>query len=1592
MITNIDKFSNLRFITSSIDPGQLTGKVLKDAQNSIIINTYSGHIGIFVCDGEGNIQRATAEFSNDFNIDGNVASISGAVNELKQQIKDLRDAFNSLSKNGGSVHVPLVTNPPLPKPISVALSPSNVTISDNNVVEVIITTTYDKNFRFPSDIIEPSISTGGTGIMHDVSPYSKQNNVCQHKLRLSKNSNAERNNTITVSVGNVQATLGVTVTKPNDVYAKITKIRTSVDNIVFNNDNTTATITVQKDLSEGIRDDDNRLKTQIIQSDGITVDRVEYTATADTYYISPSGGNGSIKFGVKDENFNSGVNNITVGVVDKRTVVSPSPSVTPTVPSVQKSLRRISKVTVNNGEPITINGGTTKEFGYTITYNGRPEETITDANTDNIDIASNSVVTVEVDKKRNKIRFTANRTFDDKSPTFNVMSNNTKVGEIKVNVARNVVQRISNVTVNGGNPVTITAGTPATVDYTVTYNGDVPDSNTDNIEIASKEGITVTVDSTNKKIKFTTPDNLADKSDVNFIVTSNSKPVGEITVGVTALPLRRITKVTVNSGNPVTITAIKGATVNYTIDKYKGERLDGKEDNITVVTNSDITATVDTKTKKITFTTQNKLGAEAVKFNVMSNDEKVGEITVGIIALPLRRITEVTVNTTNSVQFKAGTDTVVNYTVTYNGDPEHTNSDGKEDNIEISSTPDIGVGINKTNKKIMFTTEATLGARSNVDFIVTSNGERVGEFTVDVTAQEPQRISEVRVNDGNPVTITAGTDKVVSYEIVNYKGELPDKNTGVIAVASKDGIKATVDNTNKTITFRLEHDVISAKSVNFDVISNGERVGTITVNVRYNIVLKGRALEKPMIVVQNRRVALSDLATITGPRGGTLKYRSDLALENLNNELQFTGNENKEGTVTLYVDEDKTVEKSFNVKLYKFADPEIYPITEGLTDNNILESKLPLKLGVRFPSDITFVNDNRLTKEITWSARNDAGNSNFVPTITEVEDQNAKFIAPKNSDYVINATVVYKYNNNIVYTRTIDKHIFVSKNPVRRPTRVTLSSNDIQVTAGDSTRIQYTIDDWTGIDTDTKTYNISVGPIDGNTNEIVGATVHSGDNQIVIGSKTTTTNKTVKFGIFNADNTKIGEFTVHVAAVSKHGLILKEGIVTPLVLFKGNTIYPENLVTITSPYNKDNEKLVVTAPDFSIDTYYRPTIHEDVTRSGTIKIHFSDDADTHIDISAQQYKRPWVTINEGDQTIISGKEKKFTVTYHIDSDNIDERTRDDFRYEIEWSVTNNIGTISKDGKFTSTTVGKGTIEAKVKHFKLNNVIYTQTLTINVTVTPSQEVDYVLTGSTTPVEINQFTKPISKDIYITAYTRDKKTGEINTVKPNYRLDFSNGGTGNDDSINVYLTKTERQNEYKLVIASATQDVLEAKNLRAANGNLVLVNGTSTLTIPFVKNYDSPINGISLKNSTVVIRNTDTTATIEGQVNYRNTSNSVYRRSWDGSTTQMSDLGAIRVVLENWNKYLNNKHNNWKQPIKKTIYNNGKFEIELTREYDQLESGYETKVMIYSEVDPSWSREVHLIYWNDNGDNSLIEPTVSPTPDVPTGNTSGSTPRP
>lgn len=1610
MIANIDKFSNLRFITSSIDPGQLTGKVLKDAKNSIIINTYSGHIGIFVCDGEGNIQRATAEFSNDFNIDGNVASISGAVNELKQQIKDLRDAFNSLSNNGGSVHVPLVTNPPLPKPISVALSPSNVTISDNNVVEVIITTTYDKNFRFPSDIIEPSISTGATGIMHDVSPYSKQNNVCQHKLRLSKNRNAERNNTIIVSVGNLQATLGVTVTKPNDVYAKITKIRTSVDNIVFNNDNTTATITVQKDLSEGIKDD-NHLKTQIIQSDGITVDRVEYTSTADTYYISPSGGNGSIKFGVKDENFNSGVNNITVRLVDKRTVVSPSPSVTPTVPSVQKALKRISKVTVNNNEPVSIKAGTIKTVKYTVTYNGNEEETITDSNTDNIDIASNGEITVEVDNKTKTITFTTPRTLSAKQVDFTVTSNGEIVGAIHVNVTALAIQRISKVTVNGNtgvaNSVQFKAGTPTTVNYTVDYVGELPDNDTNNVEIiASKDGIEATLDATNKTISFHTERTLGNKN-VDFDITSNKKVVGTIHVNVTALLIRRITNVTVNTTNSVQFKAGTDTTVDYTVT-YNGSAedtiTDGNTDNIEIASTPDILVGINTGVKKIMFSTQNNLGAKHVDFTVTSNGEIVGTVNVDVTAQEPQRISEVRVNDNKPVNITAGTDKKVSYDIiAYRGELPDNNTD----NIEIvSQDSNITVNVDKTNKTITFTTPRTLSKQSHT-FNVTCNGNKVGTVNVNVTALPLRRITEVIVNGNRPVSIAAGYGTTVDYTVTyngNEKETITDANTNNIKIVSKDNINVVLDPGRKKITFRLEHDVITPKSVNFDVISNSERVGTITVNVRYNIVLKNGLGENPMILVQNRSVALSTLANITGTHG-TLKYKSSVfALEDADGYLRFTENENKEGTVTLYVKEDPSVEKSFTVKMYKVSEAEIYAAGKDLT-SGVLQHELPLQLDTRFTdSGVTFFNDtDTFRKEVTWSVENAPSIPNFVATITNT----GLFSTNSPSRYNITAIVTYKANGREVYRESTFKQITVSKDELRRPRFISLDPDSIEITAGTSKEIRYSITSYKGSDTtDGKQDTITVKPKNSQDNQSVDITVMLGDNKIRITPKVTNEDKTITLGIYDADNNEVRNFDVKIKGVQEHGLVLKKGVVTPIVLFNGNTIYPDNLVTITNSYNKDNEKLVVTSSDIFNGTYASPTIHEDVTKSGTIRIHFLDDANTYIDIPVQQYKLRTVSFNNAPLEVILDTPTEFTLKMDIDPKITDSGIRKKFGYKVtSWYVTNEddtinnqIGTIN-NGVFRAHEQKKCKVKADIVYLFGDKEVGNDTIVKDITVIASNNQNYSLFATTfgvnDKVEINQFTTPLSQTIEIASYILDGETIKSST-KPSIEVITTNGAP--KGTINVYLT--ENGDKYNLTIASATHSKENSKTLKGTSGVVKLTVGKGStnkreLEIPFVKHYDSPISGISIDgNSTVVIRSTDKykSATISGTIRYNDKVKSVLQRDDNGHINTTYNLSGVTAQLGEWNKP-NPKDNKWNEwTIGEISSGYGRFSIPVSVKQLAEESGYESKLMVYSEADPSWNQEVHLVYWKENGDNSLIEPTVSPTPDVPTGNTSGSTQRP
>lgn len=120
--------------------------------------------------------------------------------------------------------------------------------------------------------------------------------------------------------------------------------------------------------------------------------------------------------------------------------------------------------------------------------------------------------------------------------------------KVTVTAVNSTSKRISNVTVNGLNLVKIQAGIPATVNYTVTYNGELEDGNTNDFNIVPSnaessyaiggnnsvtiDGIDITVDKTNKTIAFHTESNLGAK-EVELEVLSNSNVVGMFTVNVT---------------------------------------------------------------------------------------------------------------------------------------------------------------------------------------------------------------------------------------------------------------------------------------------------------------------------------------------------------------------------------------------------------------------------------------------------------------------------------------------------------------------------------------------------------------------------------------------------------------------------------------------------------------------------------------------------------------------------------------------------------------------------------------------------------------------------------------------------------------------------------------------------------------------------------------------------------------------------------------------------------------------------------------------------------------------------------------------------
>lgn len=250
-----------------------------------------------------------------------------------------------------------------------------------------------------------------------------------------------------------------------------------------------------------------------------------------------------------------------------------------------------------------------------------------------------------------------------------------------------------------------------------------------------------------------------------------------------------------------------------------------------------------------------------------------------------------------------------------------------------------------------------------------------------------------------------------------------------------------------------------------------------------------------------------------------------------------------------------------------------------------------------------------------------------------------------------------------------------------------------------------------------------------------------------------------------------------------------------------------------------------------------------------------------------------------------------------------------------------------------------------------------------------------------MEINQFN--ITNKIGVSADVILTSTRNGNYEVPNVEVITNNGAP--KATINYYLTRVEGTNNCKLTIASATHSTTNGQNLKGATGIVKLTVGKGSrneqnVEIPFVKNYDSPIERITTSSNKVVIRNTEQFATISGQIHYKGTKPDTIWERTDNGLEQTHDLAAIDVQLYKWsNLDTNRRYDDW--TIEKTIDNSyDMFTIKATRKfYDHAEDGYESKVRIYSKVDPSCYTDVHLVYLNDNGDNSLIETgTPSPTP--------------
>ena len=1505
----IAPFTKLRFVSSNLPPTSIiTNQPIETAKNSIIFNTYEGTTGIFMCDEHGYVKRITAEFNpKNFSITNNLASIHPDVlADLKQQIiGDLKRELGSVGNTGGTnnSHTSTLTVTEIGNTDAVSLS----AINKKNATAVIYVT-YS-GFVNTSDVdnnlaLRLTVKDGGVpqGLSVDVGkPTTYGANQLRYPVTINYLSDPKKaENTVTLQAGNIEANIGVSVTRSSDQPARVISIRADVSSLDFSDDkDAVKTVTVSKMLSTGYRDISS-LKLSATTLQNVIVDHIDYYEDHDVFHVkldpSVNGSvNGSITIGAEDTKYNTNVRNITIPVSYTAATVPDTPKPTPK-PTPEPVLKRISSITVNNGQSIEITAGTPKTVNYTVKYTGELE----DSNTDNLDIASKDGVTVEISKQNKTITFTTTSDLGVKQVSFDVMSNGTNIGQFRVNVEakRRIVLKGPALS----NPMVVF--NDRTASGNIAYNDYILLT-----ELASVEGATGTIEVKPDTFGY----NAAHKDRLDVTDSLLDDTLSAVTLYVKEDPTVMAT---------------------FNVQHYKHPIPVLNKESLTVPT-----------------------GGDPIQFTIRWSNSPA---------------------CVNQSKFR--------YEVEWSLEGDNV---GTVSNTGLFSATNAGAG-RLVAKVVCYwdghkIVETTLNATITVQAVV-------------VTPKPvPMHISSVTVNGTNVVELQAGQSKTVSYT-ADYTGTVTDANTDNIDIASKDGVDVSVNTDDRTITFTTLSN-LGSKQVSFDVMSNGVNVGTVNVNVTK--VERRLTLKKsiPMGVFigrdnylgntyysRNNKFYLRDLVDLSGP-SGTLAIRTDDENELTADKFgtYYTINEKLVGNerlvnATIYVKEDPTVSIPIQYQVYDY--PKI----------RIKESEEQIKLGetrtyeIEYTNNPICVNDSRFTKEVTWAILDSTGTARSgIGMITP----DGTFTPNSVGECRIVVTVICKWEEYTILRHESYVPLSVVRPDAKRISRVNIQeSTPISILGGTTKIINYTLELTDGVE-DSKTYDVSVDNTSGPKLNGISATVNKENRTITIEAHEFAPHNDFSLNIVSNEKV-VGTLPLSVDK-KRHELMLNRNVGDELVMFgfngeseSGNCFSYNNVISdiVTASYGDIDVRS--DALNVSTDNTRRFIKTPDEDKTGDITFYIKQEPETTKTVRVKNYKHPnpYIGTNRsfGSDTLtitIDGT-LELSIWYH---DEIPCIRDPKFSAVASWEVNQEFGYFMKEDKsrvqsisdvrkveFHPRRQGSGQVTANVRCYYDGQLILTKQTSVTVDVQADPYDNYTLSGSTEKISIGQFSntfvrRNITSVDSINQFERPQIDVKVTSGSKNgVRVSMDNNGV---------LT---------------VRNALEPQYYDRTVGTVTLKLGSKSLTIPFEKVYDSPITSLSTKEFTKVVYDDDYKSEdgniytyIEGSIKYKDDiSLPLLLEGSNGNTIRVNDLSEIDVSFEEWGKHDQNDsaYSYWGYEIENHGYD--RFRIKVWPANPNNDTGYESKVVVKSRVDKNKTTEAHLVFWKKNGDNRLVEPTASPSP--------------